>query len=164
MLPSELGACSTWRSGVIKYGGRESLSFTDRGVEGLGVRFQVNERRSQAGRESNLRFGGRELLSFTATPRHGLLVVYFVFPFWHAKNGQKRNSRDTLQGIKIRANMSPFAKIGPGRRQQACQIGQDPGTPIRRHWGRSLHFAYQSFKNVWSISSKALLLQVLYCI
>ena len=29
---------------------------------------------------------------------HGLfLEVYSVFPFWHARNSRKRNSKDTLQ-------------------------------------------------------------------
>ena len=44
---------------------------------------------------------------------HGLLEVYSVFPFWHARNNKKRNLKDTLQWIEIRENVSPFAKIGP---------------------------------------------------
>ena len=44
-------------------------------------------------------------------PLHGFLEVYSVFPFWHARNGHKRD----CTANRNKANMSPFAKIGPGR-------------------------------------------------
>ena len=31
------------------------------------------------------------------SPLHGLLEVWFVFPFWHTRNGQKKEFKDTLQ-------------------------------------------------------------------
>ena len=50
--------------------------------------------------------------SFGAGPRHGGLEVYFVFPYWHARNSQKRNSNDTLWWIKIRLRFLELARQG----------------------------------------------------
>ena len=45
-------------------------------------------------------------------PRHAGLEVYSVFPFWHARTGQKRNSNDTLQSIEI---LPGLLKLGPAQ-------------------------------------------------
>ena len=59
---------------------------------------------------------------------HKLLEVYSEFPLWHARNGQKRNSK------------IPYSESKIERICQACQIGQDT----------SQYFAYGIFKIVFA--------------
>ena len=62
----------------------------------------------------------------TSSLLHWLLEVYSGFPFWHARNSQKRNSKETLQCIKNLANMETFAKIEPCRPSRLMRYWDDP--------------------------------------
>ena len=43
------------------------------------------------------------------------LEVYSVFSFWPPRNGQKRNSKDTLQSIEILLSLLKYGPAWPGR-------------------------------------------------